>query len=591
MTTTNASNSIWGQIPFKNSTASGSASNNGTTASPAASATPPAQPQPTQSQAIINDLQGLGFTFRLNLLDDTLEVNNEPINDVVRAQIRTAMRDHNPKYNRMLTAIEDAYIAEAARNSFNPIADYLNRLAWDGADHIGTLASYLSSDDPSVSYDDGTTRQLHHAYLRRWLIGAVGKAFDRRQNMMLVLAGPQGCGKSSFAAWLCNGVPDLFLRKAIDPSDKDSQLRLLRHLVWEVDELDAVTRRHDVAALKAFISTDKVTVRPSYGRSDITKCATASLIGTVNPGSGFLADETGSRRFYVASITGINWAYAALVDPNQVWAHAVALYRAGEPWQLLPCEQALQVQQNALHETESTLDDFLRRYFDLEATEDDYLTAGEIVEHLKFYNIKLSGSERAQSMDISRALAHAPTVRKIRTTNYRGYSGIKKLFLSQIDLQTSTPNKPKGGSTTSQTSKNAASAPTPATPSGQSGGPDMTTYDNLSNEVVIEDTASGSVNDNYDNLDNLNTQLPMQDVHAENAAHAQKFGDQGCQVVIDSQNTAPESANDNLMRLSSEVVIDDEVVIDAKPEMKIVGGVVARLRAQKQQRDTATEQA
>jgi putative DNA primase/helicase len=109
-----------------------------------------------------------------------------------------------------------------------------------------------------------------------------------------------------------------FVSQAINAEDKDSALRLTSNFIWEVDELDGTIRRSDVAALKAFITRRVVEARPAYARYDIEASACASLIGTVNLGTGFLADATGNRRFYVATISAIDWAYTQH-DVNQAW--------------------------------------------------------------------------------------------------------------------------------------------------------------------------------------------------------------------------------------------------------------------------------
>ena len=68
----------------------------------------------TQSQAFIAALKELGYHFRLNLCDDSVEINpyGQKLSDIVAARIRVQMRDRGVKN---LAAVEDAYIAEAER--------------------------------------------------------------------------------------------------------------------------------------------------------------------------------------------------------------------------------------------------------------------------------------------------------------------------------------------------------------------------------------------------------------------------------------------------------------------------------------------
>lgn len=363
-------------------------------------------------------LRALGYSFRLNLCNNTIEVNGEALSDELRARIRTDARDAGLK---PLGAVEDVCVVEAIRNAYHPVRDYLNGLVWDGKPHIARLSALLHGSDPPVIYQDGTSAPLIHVYLWRWLIGAVAKVYTGTQNMMLVLAGPQSIGKSLLARWLCP-LPDYFLEAPINVNDKDTYVRLISRFVWEVSELDATTRKADVAALKAFITEEQVTVRKAYGRHDTVRPALASLIGTVNQSTGFLSDDTGNRRFLVATIEAIDWSYIQL-NIDQIWAEAVAAYQRGEPHRLTPEERAVQDQQNRLHETESILEDWIISHFILGAT-NAQMTAGDIINHLRErYDIRLNGSERMQAMELSRVLTRLG-VQKIRTNSWRGYQGI-----------------------------------------------------------------------------------------------------------------------------------------------------------------------
>jgi len=362
---------------------------------------PPVAPEAPESTLIIDRLATLGFTFRLNLCSDSVEVNGHKISDITAAQIRVALRDNG--MGRKITAAEDAYAAEAKRNAYHPIREYLNNLTWDGDDHISQLTKCMDSNDPPIIYQDNSTAPLHHVYLYRWLIGAVAKTLDAQQLPMLVLDGAQDIGKSTLTRWLCGGMPDYFIESAINVADKDTDVRLIDRWIWEVSELDATTRKADQSALKAFITKKEVTVRKAYGRYEITKPAMACLIGTLNNSTGFLTDETGNRRFMITLLTRLDFHYEQ-IDVNQLWAQAVHLYRDNEPWRLVGEERQLQHDTNRRYEVESTLTDWLDRYFifDPDAT-DNPLSLADIL-HAMEDSYRPNGSDRAQAMELARIL-------------------------------------------------------------------------------------------------------------------------------------------------------------------------------------------
>lgn len=383
----------------------------------------PQNPSRRSSAMIAAALQSFGYTFRLNLCGNIVEVNDTPITDFVEARIRTDARDAGLK---PLDAVMDTVLVEADKHSYHPVKDYLASLTWDGIPRIAHLSDLLHGDDPPVVYSDGTQRPLIAVYLRRWMIGAVAKVFVGAQNLMLVLAGDQNLGKSHFAEWLCSGLPDYFIEEPINVADKDTSIRLMMKFIWSVSELDATTRKQDVAALKDFITKKIVTVRKAYGRHDIVGPAMASLIGSINPSTGYLADDTGNRRYLTATISRIDWSYTQL-DIHQLWAEAVDAFHQGETWKLVGPEAELQERQNKLHEVESITEGWITSYFEFPVP-GHRMTASEIVDHLRTrYDIRLTGTERSQAQELARVMGRLG-IRKGRTSTWRGYFDIKPKY-------------------------------------------------------------------------------------------------------------------------------------------------------------------
>lgn len=363
-------------------------------------------PKPTSAD-YIRALTGLGYTFKVNEATNIIEVNGEPINDYLTAEIRTKMRDAGYQY---VNVMEDTYKAHAYQARYHPIKDYLSGLAWTGQPHIQKLASHFQDK-----------HNVFCRFLRRWLIGACAKVLADGQNFMLVLAGPQDIGKSYFVRWLCP-LPKYFIEGAIDTGDKDAWVRLLRYWIWEVGELGATTRKADREALKNFISQITVTVRKSYDQYDTSRQALASLIGTFNPeGWGFLNDPTGNRRFAVVEVTHIDWSYTAL-DVNQIWAEAYALYQAGEDWRMTPEEKHLQAEINAEHEVESAVEAMFQKYYTVDLNDQSWTSSIEVILHLEGMGLGRH-NQRANMMELGIILKKLG-VEKKKKKNVWCYRGI-----------------------------------------------------------------------------------------------------------------------------------------------------------------------
>jgi len=372
------------------------------------------------SAEYLDALTKMGYSFRLNEMMQVVEVNNAPISDGMAAEIRTRMRDLGYKG---MTAIEDAYMTDARQHVYHPVKDYLTALSWDGLDHIKQLTTYLT--DPLPPFPNGET--VAERFLRRWTIGAVGKVFDQVQMPMLVVEGAQNLGKSCLAAWFGSALPDYFLESSIDPDDRDCRFRLMTRWVWEVVELGSTTRRADVEALKGFISMRDVTLRKPYGRHDITGPAVSALFGTLNDAGGFLHDTTGSRRFLILPLTRIAWEYRHNVSVDQVWAQAVALYRAGESPELAPEERQRQNEINAAFEVVDPVEDIVLANFEIDSSRVDWTVASADILTTVDSVLKGTSATHARSIASTLKKSGAKSGRPyVAGRQVRGYFGVRR---------------------------------------------------------------------------------------------------------------------------------------------------------------------
>jgi len=337
----------------------------------------------------------MGYTFALNLMNDDVHVCGARQDDVIRAVLFTELREHG--YNNPRVA-EDAWIAEASKHRFHPIRDYLNSQTWDGQDHIAKLCGYV---------DEGSNTGFN-TFLRRFLIGAIARPMAGPtgvQARAFVIDGPQGIGKSRLVRFLGSPLPQFYMESGINTEDKDFLLYLCSTWIWEVAELGSTMRKADRDALKHFISRQTVTVRRAYGRNDTRKPAIAALIPTINNEAGFLWDPTGYRRFMVASIERIDWDYERLVDVNQLWAQATALYRAGEAWELTHEEHLAAEDIAQEYEVSDPLVDYILAEYEIDPRQalpgmDDWFTpTAAILSRLKGQNyIREAGRREAMQV-------------------------------------------------------------------------------------------------------------------------------------------------------------------------------------------------
>ena len=218
---------------------------------------------------------------------------------------------------------KDALLAVAAERAYHPIREYFASLpAWDGVERVDTLLiDYLGATD--TTYTRAVMRKTMCAAVAR--IEQPGTKFDH----ILVLNGPQGIGKSTFFAklggkWFSDSLT------ISDMRDKSAAEKLQGYLILELGELAGI-KKMDVETVKSFVSRNDDKYRPSYGTTVESHPRQCVIVGSTNCESGFLRDITGNRRFWPVRVGGASVKKAwELSEVEQVWAEAIAKYRAGE---------------------------------------------------------------------------------------------------------------------------------------------------------------------------------------------------------------------------------------------------------------------
>lgn len=188
--------------------------------------------------------------------------------------------------------ISDGFEIVIRSNPYNPIKDVLMAIRsdrWDGKPgHIRKLLpEYLGCEDTDYNYE----------VMRLVMIAAVKRIFQPgcKFDLVMVLVGPQGVGKSQFTKtlalypeWYCDNF------NTFEPEKAVAQLR--GFWIVEVAEMLATKRAREVESIKAFISSQKDVYREPYRQRTENRPRRCVFIGTTND-EGFLTDKTGNRRF------------------------------------------------------------------------------------------------------------------------------------------------------------------------------------------------------------------------------------------------------------------------------------------------------
>ena len=211
----------------------------------------------------------------------------------------------------------EEYIGSDAIHDFDPIKSYLMRLPkWDGKNYVAELFGRI----PGL-----TTEQL--AWCAIWLRSAVAHWLQmdtlHGNEVVPVLIGQQGCGKSTFANQLLPEHLRQYFLDHINFGNKfDTEMALTHNLYVNIDEF-ANMGPSQQGKLKQTLSKVKVNGRPIFGKAQADRTRYASFLATTNDEHP-LCDPTGSRRYICIHIpTGHYIDNASVVYYDQLYAQVV----------------------------------------------------------------------------------------------------------------------------------------------------------------------------------------------------------------------------------------------------------------------------
>ena len=216
--------------------------------------------------------------------------------------------------------VRAAIVVVAKEKPLHPIRDYLAHVAWDGTPRLDSwLSTFLGVEPGEYTSKAG----------RWWLISAVARVLSPgcQVDHTLILEGPQGHGKTS-ALRVLGGewFSDADLG---DLRSKEAALALQGIWILELAEGEVFSRA-STRALKAFVTKTFDDLIPKFSNLRqrlLRRCVFALTINDAD----YLVDPTGNRRWWPVRIGTIDLE-GLQAARDQLWAEAVALFKAGAKW-------------------------------------------------------------------------------------------------------------------------------------------------------------------------------------------------------------------------------------------------------------------
>lgn len=252
--------------------------------------------------------------------------------------------------------IMSALMLTSAKQTFNPVQEYIKGEAWDGVPRLDTIfIDYLGAND--TPYVRAVTRKSIVAMIARAMTPGV------KHDEMTVLIGAQGIGKSTMLAclghkWYSDSLTQFEGKEAAE----------LIQGIWvnEVGEMQAMSRS-STNAVKQFLSKREDIYREPYGRRTNSYPRRGVFFGTTNDYE-FLKDLTGNRRFNPIDV-GLQKPTKNIFDefPNlvrQVIAEAYTRWQLGETLHLpKELEEAAKLEREA-HREQNAKEGLIREFLE-----------------------------------------------------------------------------------------------------------------------------------------------------------------------------------------------------------------------------------
>lgn len=280
-------------------------------------------PKPTAKNARAA-IQALGIACSHDTFHDRMTVGGRVLNQFVgeisdnTVHVLRVMIEQTYRFDPKLENLHDAVVELALQNQFDPVADYLDGLQWDGTQRLDTwLVRYLGAMDTPLVREMG--RKVLMAAVRR--VYEPGTKFDQ----IIVLEGPEGKNKST-AVRILAGDENFSDQTILTLNDRQQQEQMEGVWLYEIADLTGISRA-DVEKVKAFASRQIDRARAAYARKRTDRARRCIFFATTNE-QKYLASQTGNRRFWPIACGHVD-VDGLRRDRDQLWAEACAVEAVG----------------------------------------------------------------------------------------------------------------------------------------------------------------------------------------------------------------------------------------------------------------------
>lgn len=227
------------------------------------------------------------------------------------------------------STVRDAICMVSQQAPQDSARDFLDRLVWDGRERVEQFMQTVFG-----AVDSSYVR----AVSRNFWISMVARQYRPgcQVDNMVVLEGRQGTRKST-ACEIIGGA--WYAEQHESASNPRAFAEILAgKLIVEISELGSFSKA-ETNHIKRSVTVRSDRYRAPYGRTAEDHARRCVLIGTTNK-DDWNKDDTGARRFWPIKCTQVADVTWLKTYRDQLFAEAVALFKDGHAWHIVPAEDA-----------------------------------------------------------------------------------------------------------------------------------------------------------------------------------------------------------------------------------------------------------
>lgn len=318
--------------------------------------------------------------LKLNQLTGVVEIAGSPINDTHTAQLITELSLLTGK-NQSKEILQTCIDVVSNRYQYHPFMEIVEELKQLPATDF-TQASEL--DKLNECFTSSTPKDLRLIYLSRWMLGLFDLHVRQRMTkIVLILAGSQNAGKTSFAKNILPEASQQYGKVVEFNQNKmvDAKVNLCSILVACFDEFEAILERSKTLSdFKNLTSSYDILERRPFRRNPEQMFRSSIIMATTNEKS-ILNDPTGNTRFLTIDVQSFDFKKYNSLDMHKVWRVIYDLYKAGESSVLSDSERTLQAKENINFESEDFVIGLIENIYRID--EAGFITSTDILVELE----------------------------------------------------------------------------------------------------------------------------------------------------------------------------------------------------------------